>query len=174
MATDHAGQRPGIGRGTSRSPGLADPLPHDAFGRLRLADFMAAEHLEQLRGWEYLERCWIGEAWGFTEWLRLESAPEVTRSVAIDLVALPESTAQNMIDALRLPLRAGLNQQEITGILGEPTDTEGFVRDRVTLVFRIGAAEPYELGCTVHEEQGLIYLTMHPAPLPDQLTASSR
>ncbi|MGV9806208.1 hypothetical protein [Micromonospora chersina] len=167
MATDDAGQRPGIGRGRTRSPGLADPIPHDAFGRLRLADFMAAEHLEQLRGWEYLERCWVGEAWGFTEWLRLESAPEVTRSVAIGLVALPESTVQNMTGALRLPLRAGLNQQEITGVLGEPTGTERFVPDRVTLVFRIGAAECYELSCTVHEEQGLIHLTMHPTPLPD-------
>ncbi|MET8906655.1 hypothetical protein [Micromonospora sp. NPDC004551] len=142
-------------------------ISHDAFGRLRLAHFVAAEHLEQLRGWEYLERCWVGEASGFTEWLRLESAPEVTRSVAIDLVALPEPTAQSMIDALRLPLRAGLDQQEITGVFGEPTGTERFVPDRVTLVFRIGAAEPYELTCTVHEEQGLIYLTMHPTPLPD-------
>ncbi|WNM41284.1 hypothetical protein RMN56_08060 [Micromonospora halotolerans] len=49
---------------------------------------------------------------------------------------------------------AGLDQQEITGIFGEPTGTERFVQDRVTLVFRIGAAEPYELSCTVHEEQG--------------------
>ncbi|TDB69580.1 hypothetical protein [Micromonospora sp. KC723] len=142
-------------------------ISHDAFGRLRLADFIRAEHLEQLRGWEYLERCWIGEASGFTEWLRLESAPEVTRSVAMDLVALPEATLQSMIGALRLPLRAGLDQQEITAVFGEPTETQRFVQDRVTLVFRIGAVEPYELGCTVHEEQGLIYLTMHPTPLPD-------
>ncbi|MGS2614110.1 hypothetical protein ACVCAH_06205 [Micromonospora sp. LZ34] len=142
-------------------------IPHDAFGRLRLADVIAAEHLEQLRSWEYLERCWVGEASGFTEWLRLESAPEVTRSVAIDLITLPESTVQSMTDALRLPLQAGLDQQEITGVFGEPTGRERFVRDRVTLVFRIGAAESYELSCTVHEEQGLIYLTMHPTPLPD-------
>ncbi|MFG3699522.1 hypothetical protein ACGF5C_16600 [Micromonospora sp. NPDC047620] len=142
-------------------------ISHDAFGRLRLADFIAAEHLEQLRGWEYLDRCWVGEASGFTEWLRLESAPEVTRSVAIDLVALPESTVQSMIDTLRLPLRAGQDHQEITGVFGKPTGTQRFVRDRVTLVFRIGAAEPYELRCTVHEEQGLIHLTMHPTPLPD-------
>jgi hypothetical protein len=142
-------------------------ISHDAFGRLRLADFIAAEHLEQLRGWEYLDHSWVGEASGFTEWLRLESDPEVTRSVAIDLVALPEPTLQSMTDALRLHLRAGLDQQEITGVFGEPTDTQGFVQDRVTLIFRIGAVEPYELGCTVHQEQGLIYLTMHPTPLPD-------
>ncbi|TDC76622.1 hypothetical protein E1193_23570 [Micromonospora sp. KC606] len=77
-----------------------------------------------------------------------------------------------MTDALRLPLRVGLDQQEITGVFGEPTGTERFVRDRVTLVFRIGAAESYELSCTVHEEHGLIYLTMHPTPLPDQLAAN--
>ncbi|MEU6077038.1 hypothetical protein [Micromonospora sp. NPDC047074] len=142
-------------------------ISHDAFGRLRLADFIAAEHLEQLHGWEYLGRSWVGEASGFTEWLRLESAPEVTLSIAIDLVALPESTVQSMINALRLPLRARQSQQEITSALGKPSGTQRFVRDRVTLIFRIGAAEPYELSCTVHEEQGLIYLTMHPTPLPD-------
>ncbi|MEU5946931.1 hypothetical protein ABZ793_15390 [Micromonospora sp. NPDC047465] len=142
-------------------------ISHDAFGRLRLADFIAAEHLEQLHGWEYLDRCWVGEASDFTEWLRLESAPGVTRSVAIDLVALPESTVQSMIGMLQLPLRAGQGQEEITGVLGEPIGTRSFVRDRVTLIFRIGAAEPYELSCTIHEEQGLIYLTMHPTPLPD-------
>ncbi|MDG9672948.1 hypothetical protein [Micromonospora sp. DH14] len=142
-------------------------ISHDAFGRLRLTDFIRAEHLEQLQGWEYMERCWVGEASGFTEWLRLESTPEVTRSVAMDLVALPEATLQSMIDALRLPLRAGLDQREITAVFGEPTEIQRFVQDRVTLVFRIAAVEPYELGCTVHEEQGLIYLTMHPTPLPD-------
>ncbi|KXK63401.1 hypothetical protein AWW66_03545 [Micromonospora rosaria] len=142
-------------------------ISHDAFGRLRLAHFVAAEDLEQLRGWEYLDRCWVGEASGFTQWLCLKSDPEVTRSVAIDLVALPEPTLQNMIDTLRLPLRAGLDQQQITTIFGEPIKRQRFVRDRVTLVFRIGPTDPYELGCTVHQEQGLIYFTIHPTPLPD-------
>ncbi|MFD4209835.1 hypothetical protein ACFWRG_28005 [Micromonospora tulbaghiae] len=147
-------------------------ISHDAFGRLRLAQFLTVEDLEELRGWEYLGRRWVGEASGFTEWLRLESAPGVTRSVAIDLAALPKSTAQRMIDALGLPLRAGLDQQDITGVFGRPTDTERFVRDRVTLVFHVGAADPYELSCTVHEEHGLIHLTMHPTPLPQEPTAA--
>ncbi|MDO3683160.1 hypothetical protein [Micromonospora sp. C28ISP2-4] len=143
-------------------------ISHDAFGELRLAHFLAMEDLEELRDWEYLGRRWVGEASGFTEWLRLESAPGVTRSVAIDLAALPEPAAQKMINALGLPLRAGLDQQDIIGVFGEPTDTERFVRDRVTLVFHVGAPDPYELSCTVHEEHGLIHLTMHPTPLPDQ------
>ncbi|MEU5830990.1 hypothetical protein [Micromonospora tulbaghiae] len=147
-------------------------ISHDAFGQLRLAQFLAVEDLEELRAWEYLGRRWVGEAAGFTEWLRLESAPGVTRSVAIDLAALPEATAQRMIDALGLPLRAGMDQQHITGVFGRPTDTERFVRDRVTLVFHVGAADPYELSCTVHEEHGLIHLTMHPTPLPQEPTAA--
>ncbi|MET9303457.1 hypothetical protein ABZX66_29490 [Micromonospora aurantiaca] len=147
-------------------------ISHDAFGQLHLAQFLAAEDLEELRGWEYLGRRWVGEASGFTEWLRLESDPGVTRSVAIDLAALPEATAQRMLDALGLPLRAGLDQQDITGVFGKPIDTERFVRDRVTLVFHVGAADPYELSCTVHEEHGLIHLTMHPTRLPDQPAAA--
>ncbi|MEH1100406.1 hypothetical protein [Micromonospora sp. CPCC 205561] len=142
-------------------------IPHDAFGRLRLADFLSAEHPAHLRGWEYLDRRWVGEAFGFTEWLRLESEPDVTRSVAIDLVALPEATVRKMLAALRLPLRAGLGRQELVAVLGEPTRTERFVPDRVTLVFGTGSTDPYEVGCTVHQEQGLIYLTVHRVPLPD-------
>lgn len=34
MATDGAGLRPGTGRRTTRSPGLADPIPHEATGIL--------------------------------------------------------------------------------------------------------------------------------------------
>ncbi|MGY4909987.1 hypothetical protein [Micromonospora aurantiaca (nom. illeg.)] len=147
-------------------------ISHDAFGQLHLAQFLAAEDLEELRGWEYLGHRWVGEASGFTEWLRLESDPGVTRSVAIDLAALPEATAQRMTNTLGLPLRAGLDQQDITGVFGRPTDTERFVRDRVTLVFHVGAADPYELSCTVHEEHGLIHLTMHSTPLPDQQAAT--
>jgi hypothetical protein len=142
-------------------------ISHDAFGRLRLVDFLSTEHLEQLCGWEYLDRDWVGEASGFTEWLRLDSQRDVTRSIAIDLAALPETTVQNMLAALRLPLRAGLDRQEIVAVLGEPTEIQTFVHDRVTLVFDVCAVDPYEVSCTVHQEQGLTYLTVHTTPLPD-------
>ncbi|AVT36639.1 hypothetical protein [Plantactinospora sp. BB1] len=91
----------------------------------------------------------------------------MTRSVAIDLVALPESTLQSMTGALRLPLRAGLDQREVTAVFGEPTETQRFAPNRVTLVFDIHAVDPYELSCTVHQERGLVYFTIHPTPLPD-------
>jgi hypothetical protein len=86
-------------------------MRHDAFGQLRLADFVRPDDLVPLRNWEYLERIWVGEAWGFTAWLRLESDPEVTRSVELALPALPASTAKTMLAALGLPLRYGMSRE---------------------------------------------------------------
>jgi hypothetical protein len=141
-------------------------ISHDTFGRLRLIDFLGTEHVTQLTGWEYLGQTWIGEASGFTECLRLESDPDVTRAVAVDLVSMPDAAVASVLAVLRLPVRAGLSLQDIVAMLGEPTETHTFVQDRVTVAFRVDCVDSYEVGCTIHEDQGLIYLTVHTNPLP--------
>nr|BFE63022.1 hypothetical protein GCM10020063_075480 [Dactylosporangium thailandense] len=111
--------------------------------------------------WESLERDWCGEASGFTEWLRLESEPEVLRSVAIDFVALPEPATTAMLADLRLPLRRGMRVEEVFAVCGSPRETLSFVGDRTTYEFRVGSSESYDVSCTVHHGDGLIYITVH-------------
>lgn len=47
------------------------------FGRLRLKEFLPVAELHQLADWHFMEDVWLGEALGFTEFLRLEREPEV-------------------------------------------------------------------------------------------------
>ncbi|MCT2587924.1 hypothetical protein [Actinophytocola gossypii] len=142
-------------------------ISHDLFGRLRLADFLPPGTVERLDGWEYLDRYWIGEACGFTEWLRIESEPEEVRSIALDLAELPAGASAAMLATLRLPLRAGMTLPEITTVLGQPEHTEVFVPDRANHDFQVDTVGSYTVGCTVHEDDGLIYLTVHTTPLPE-------
>jgi hypothetical protein len=141
-------------------------VSHVDFGRLRLADFVPAGDVVELDGWEYLDREWLGEATGFTAWLRLRSEPEVLRSIALDLESLPASTIAAVLETLRLPLRHGMTIEELTVALGRPGDLSTFVPDRTTYDFCVGAMDTYTVGCTVHHDRGLIYLTVHRTPLP--------
>jgi hypothetical protein len=142
-------------------------VPHHIFGRLRLADHLPADTLTWISSWEYLERQWCGEASGFTEWLRLESDPEVLRSVALDLAALPEAASASILAALQLPLRPRMPVEEVIAVLGPPLETLAFVADRTTYEFRAGSPESYEVSCTVHHGDGLAYVTVHTVPLPE-------
>jgi hypothetical protein len=146
-------------------------IPYAAFGRLRLADFLpAGAEVADLADWEYMEDLWVGEAVGFTEFLRLEEEPEVVRSVALHLAELPPATSAAVLGALRLPLAPGMRLEEVTARLGPPAAVHSFATapDRTTYEFRCGDAEPYDVSCTVHEAAGLIYVTVL-APTPRRL-----
>ena len=68
----------------------AELIPYTVFGRLRLADFLpTSAEVETLTDWEYMDDVWVGDAFGFTEFLRLDEDPDVDRSVALDLAELP-------------------------------------------------------------------------------------
>jgi hypothetical protein len=136
-------------------------ISHDEFGRLRLATFLPADTLVKLNNWEYLGELWLGEAAGFTEWLRLESDPDVLRSVALDLVALPERAAQEILSSIQIPLCRGMSTAQIVDVLGNPVDTERFTDDRITLNYKLNPLDAYEVSCTVDDVQGLVYLTVH-------------
>lgn len=142
-------------------------VSHHVFGRMRLVDYLPADTVESIDSWEYLEREWRGESSGFTEWLRLVSDPEILRSAALDLVALPRSASAAMLTALVLPLRLGMTTDEVIAVLGAPRETAAFVSDRKTYYFRAGSSDIYEVSCTVHRDSGLIYLTVHSVPLPE-------
>ena len=127
-----------------------------SFGRPRLVDFAPAYAVVQFDRWAYLEREWLGESYGaFTEFLRLASDPDVLRSIALDLVALPESISQDVLVALELPVRLRMTAAEVVVALGHPTQVVEFVADRKIYTFDIGTTTGYSVGCTVHDEHGL-------------------
>jgi hypothetical protein len=135
-------------------------ISYKEFGKLRLAQFRPDDEIEDLDEWEFMDDIWVGEAIGFSEWLRLESDPDVLRSVAIDFGEFPADVAEAALQAIGLPVRAGMPAEELRAVLGEPVEEQRFAKDRVTYEFVAAGPPSYNVSCTVLKEGGLSYLVM--------------
>lgn len=140
-------------------------IAHAKFGELRLAHFQPEAKITQLTNWEFMESIWVGEAIGFSEWLRLESDPHVLRSLAINFSSFPQTAAINVLQTIDLSIRAGMDLSELRAILGEPVKEYRFVKDRITYDFILKGPPQYRISCTVLHKGGLTYLVIM-APLP--------
>jgi hypothetical protein len=129
--------------------------PSDPGSARRFDEDVVAE----LSHWRYMEKDWIGEAIGFTEWLRLRKDPDILRSMALSLNEQPDLCAK-ALERIKLPLRKGMKQPAVVKLLGRPTETHGFGSDRVTLDFTIGKKESYEISCTIDASDGLVYVVV--------------
>lgn len=135
-------------------------ISHSQFGKLRLAQFRPDADIRELAGWEFMDELWVGEAVGFSEWLRLESDPAILRSLALDFSEFPADAAAAILRAIDLPVRAGMSAPELRTLLGEPVEEHRFVADRVTYEF-VGPGSPiYSVSCTVLNDGGLSYLVV--------------
>jgi hypothetical protein len=135
-------------------------ISHDHFGTLRLARFLPGARIEKLRDLEFMDHFWVGEAIGFSEWLRLEDEPDILRSLAIDFGEFPNSVGEEVLRTIDLPIHGGMALEELRTILGEPYKTHQFVADRITYEFFYQEPHPYEISCTVLNEGGLVYLVI--------------
>jgi hypothetical protein len=148
-------------------------ISHARFGKLRLAQFRTDADIAELDDWEFMDRLWVGEAVGFSEWLRLAEEPDVLRSLAIDFSEFPEGAADEVLRAIDLQVRAGMSFKKLQGLLGEPVEEFRFVKDRVTYDFRVPRGARYKVSCTVLGKGGLTYLVVM-APLPRQRGSGRR
>lgn len=136
-------------------------INHSDFAKLRLENFISSkDQLESLTGWEFMGDYWIGEAIGFTEWLRLEVKPEETKSISINLDDFDSDELSNIFKTLKIPLKAGMTSEEIKKILGTPLNTESFVADRKSFDFIVGNKDEYYVSCTVVDKIGFTYFVM--------------
>jgi len=135
-------------------------ISHIQFGKLRLALFRPDEKITHLAGWEFMDAMWVGEAIGFSEWLRLESDPEVLRSLALDFAEFPPDAAASVLRAIELPVRAGMQVGELRAVLGEPVKQHRFVPDRVSYEYVVAGPPTYNVSCTVLNDGGLSYLVV--------------
>lgn len=135
-------------------------ISHTRFGKLRLAQFLHDTDIFWVSGWEFMDELWVGEKVAFSEWLRLESDPEVLRSLAIDFAEFPTEVAGAVLRAIELPLRAGMSVPELRALFGEPAEELRFVADRVTYEFVVAGPPRYSVSCTVLNDGGLSYLVV--------------
>lgn len=135
-------------------------ISHAQFGKLRLAQFRPDADIAELTGWEFMDELWVGEAVGFSEWMRLEADPAVLRSLALDLTEFPTDAAGAVLRAIELPVRAGMSAPELRAVFGEPVEEHRFVADRVTYEFVVSGPPRYSVSCTVLNDGGLSYLVV--------------
>jgi hypothetical protein len=140
-------------------------IPYNQFAKLRLKQFVGSDvEVTEGDGWEWMGGHWINEGISsFTSFSRLKDTPEETGGLEIDLDELPASSARAILGAIQLPLRSGMKLEEVYAVLGEPTKKDAFgkhVHDRQTDEFEVGSKEAYYVSSTVHNDSGLIYLTV--------------
>jgi hypothetical protein len=138
---------------------------HARFGALRLVEFLPDAEIAELENWEFMDHLWLGEAVGFSEWLRLENEPDVLRSLAIDLTEFPDQAAANVLRMIELPVQRGMSHAELRQLLGEPVKELLFAKDRLTYEFVVPGPPRYDVSCTVLNDGGLTYLVVM-TPLP--------
>lgn len=144
-------------------------IPYDEFGGLRLEHFLPNSELAQLEHWEFQGHLWIGEALVFSEWLRLESDPDVLRSLAIDFLDFPAPAAEAVLRALLLPIFAGMSLQDLDGLFGSRVAEHRFVADRVTCEYFTPGSYRYRVSCTVFACGGLLYVVVMVPPIGDEV-----
>jgi hypothetical protein len=132
-------------------------ISHSQFGKLRLSQFRPRSEIVSLANWEYMDAVWIGEAVGFSEWLRLENDPNVLRSLTIDFSEFPDDATNAVLSAIDLPVRAGMSLEQLRSVLGEPVESLR-LDDRVSYDFAVEKPHRYCIGCTILASGGLTYL----------------
>jgi hypothetical protein len=142
-------------------------ISHARFGKLRLSQFRPNTNIVALDGWEFMDHLWVGEAIGFSEWLRLKRKPDELRSLAIDFSEFPEQAATEVLRMIELPIRGGMTSDELQQLFGKPAKESSFVKDRVSYQFVSSGSPKYNLSCTVLNKGGLTYLVVA-VPLPQR------
>ncbi len=136
-------------------------ITHRELAPLRLEDFLPpTAEIEEVDGWEFMDRVWLGEVYGFTEWLRLRDDPQVLRSVSLDLAYLDQDVADRILSTLQLPLEYGMELAEVNEVLGPPAGQLALVPERITYEYLAGNRDKYYISATIDHQDGLVYLVV--------------
>jgi hypothetical protein len=144
-------------------------ISHADFGRLRLSQFLPEAGLAELEGWEFQNHIWVGEALGFSEWLRLEGDPAVLRSLSIDFAQFPKDAADSALRAIQLPVRAGMSLADLERLLGPRVSERRFVPTALSCDYFTPDPARYRVSCNVEKDGGLSYLVVMVPPIGDEV-----
>jgi hypothetical protein len=138
-----------------------NPITYADLSRLRLRDFVGkdVDLWTEESGMQIVIGLGGFERRGETSFGWRQGEAYHTAEVTVDLGSkseLPPDVAQRIIEKLRLPLRRGLQGQELIALFGKPQIDETHGKRRF-LRFIIGDTDVYVLGCAVEDEVGLVY-----------------
>jgi hypothetical protein len=141
-------------------------ISYEQFAGLRLGDFVPeGTPIGEASGWEWMGSVWHNEGIGFTSFSRHASTPDDTGGLEITFSELPSDCIDRVLTTVGLPLRPGMSTPDVLSTLGTPTGAHQFVPERRTYTFTLGLAQPYIVGCTIVDTDGLIYVTVVRADL---------
>jgi hypothetical protein len=135
-------------------------ISHSKFGKLRLAQFIKSNDVAEVDNWEFNDRIWLGEAFGFSEWLRLKDDPNILRYLALDFTDFPKTQAAMVLNQLGIEILPGMGIEQVNGCLGKCNKVTSYATDRKTFDYTVGSLEKYEISCTILIDGGLTYLGM--------------
>jgi hypothetical protein len=153
----------------------ASPLTYTEFGRLRLRGFLpVGTQITEQPDFEWMNGHWWHEGIGFTWFGRLMEKREDTAGLELLFDELDHETIKAILDFIGLPLDPGMRIGNLEKILGIPESAQVFINDRRTYNFRVGPTEPYQLGCTVHNDHGLTHISVIRSDIRRLLASKSR
>jgi hypothetical protein len=128
---------------------------------MRLGSFAppGTEIVEQT-DFEWMQGLWLHEGIGFTWFGQLMEQPDETAGLEVLFEELDGASIDRMLKFMHLPITPGMQFEQLRDLLGWPVTTNVFTSDRKTYNFRVGAGDQYQVGCTVHVEQGLIHVSI--------------
>lgn len=135
-------------------------ISYSEFAKLRLRNFVSNDvEIFEREGVEWLGGYWIGESVRGADFARWEEIPNETGGMDLDFSLLPDPTMRAILETIQLPLRPGMKLEEVYSILGQPKERDIFgdsVHDRQTDNFETNSAQPHHIGCSVHNDTGLL------------------
>lgn len=136
-------------------------ISNKAFEKIRFHQFIDQEEIDQLENYEYLGLIWVGEGcYGFSDCIQLETEPQTTRCIHLDLREMPSEITRAILDFINLPLRGGMTKQEMDALLGKPQKVIEFMPGRNKYYYRPFAEDNYEVGGTILCDVGLFFITI--------------
>jgi hypothetical protein len=128
---------------------------------MRLGSFVppGTEIVEQSY-FEWMQGLWLHEGIGFTWFGRLMEQPDETAGLEVFFEELDGASIDRIFKFMKLPIAPGIRFEQLRDLFGWPVTTNVFTSDRKTYNFCVGANDEYQVGCTVHAEQGLIYVSV--------------
>ena len=136
-------------------------INYENFGKLKLSEVWPEnKDIHKVSNFEFMNDIWVGETYGFTEWLQLEKEPAITRSISIALLDTPDHVIERVLKQIGFDFEKGMTEEQITSILGKPIKIEKFVVDRHSNEYIIGTQDKYYLSLTFQQDKGLTYIVL--------------
>lgn len=139
----------------------AAPLTYAEFGRLRLRDFLPSGiNIVEQPNFEWMNGSWWREGIAFTWFGRLMNERDHTAGLELLFEELDLGTVKQILASVGLPLHPGMRITDLEELFGMRETTHKVIQDQWTYNFRVGSTETYQVGCTVHDNFGLIHISM--------------